>query len=611
MDAVSVRSIALAVCLAASAAGAREPLPSSPAGAGGARRRTGVAGLIKKPRLPKEDRLRTALLTSAESDEERKKFADLVNRPWNKAAAETLAQRLMTDTFQPSRTSMRRAMSISAMLIYVRTHEKPSAFQDGEESGVTVREATRVKEAFEAVDRALAAYQTQLFAPSGTGPDQYRARLRYCLGSALEKYGTPAMLVEPIWEFMGRDKKFRWDMLGVTNTLADEGTLARLIRFRDSRKWPPEDQARIEQGIKDIKWWLERAEWLAKNRPTTAAPPYVVSEQETKAMLQRLAAAKAGRCPSITICGSDGIGAAMQALSVAYTKRHTAVAVRFSPAGEMSAVSSFVLGQCQVLARLGPPSEQALRVHGPKWRALWQTRKDKPGVPEEYILPGRAAAIVVHSLNKLDSLTPAQVRAIFQGTVRDWQHLGALDAKGQADTRIRCHGLYSHTPAGALFEAKAFDKYKRVAVARKKTSAEVLAAMATDPQGIGFVSAAQLPPDAARGGIKVLALNVPDPGAPGKTVPVRPTEADILAGRYPFAQRLHVYVSPNASATTKDFVRFLVTGGRSAANAYTDVPGAVDKVFRAHGLFPPPAPASSPAGGPTRGAPGGTARPPA
>jgi ABC-type phosphate transport system substrate-binding protein len=266
------------------------------------------------------------------------------------------------------------------------------------------------------------------------------------------------------------------------------------------------------------------------------------------------------------------------------------VAIRFSPGSEIASAGQFVLGKAHLLLLDRPASEGAIRVHAEKWKALWRRRKDQPGRPEEYILPGRATAVVVHSVSKLQALTLPQVQAVFQGKIRDWKHLGALDPKVHADTRIRCYGLYAHTPAGALFEEKAFDKYKRVAVTRKKTSAQVLSALAVDPRGIGFVSAAELPPDPSKAGVKVLAITAPGPRQAGKPSATKPTAAAVLAGRYPLARRLHLYVSPGATAITRDFVKFITTGGRSAANPYTDVPGAVGKIFRAHGLLPPPEP---------------------
>jgi len=96
----------------------------------------------------------------------------------------------------------------------------------------------------------------------------------------------------------------------------------------------------------------------------------------------------------------------------------------------------------------------------------------------------------------------------------------------------------------------------------------VLAALSRDPHGIAFVDAAAAndllaaAPD--KSGIKVLSI-----GAKGKAA--SPTSANVKAGKYPICRRLTLHVSPRASRTTRDFVKFILSG-------------AADEVFTKHGL---------------------------
>ena len=89
----------------------------------------------------------------------------------------------------------------------------------------------------------------------------------------------------------------------------------------------------------------------------------------------------------------------------------------FGPA----AVSPFVAaGGKELLLLADRPSKQAMKLHGQKWNAL------APGGtgPKEYVIAGRAAAIIVNKANKLESLTLGQLQAIFGGEMDNWAMAG-------------------------------------------------------------------------------------------------------------------------------------------------------------------------------------------
>ncbi|MFP4053483.1 MAG: hypothetical protein ACLFV7_06425 [Phycisphaerae bacterium] len=75
-----------------------------------------------------------------------------------------------------------------------------------------------------------------------------------------------------------------------------------------------------------------------------------------------------------------------------------------------------------------------MEIHGEKWLALGVDEKGKPtgGGPEEHRIAGKAVGIVVNPAKKLESLTLAQVQAIFAGDVDDWSVIGAIPAGGQS-----------------------------------------------------------------------------------------------------------------------------------------------------------------------------------
>ncbi len=277
---------------------------------------------------------------------------------------------------------------------------------------------------------------------------------------------------------------------------------------------------------------------------------------------RRLALMKAGKGVAIRGVGSMGGSAVMRDLAVEYVKAEKVVQMACRPAtSELTAVGYFVNAKDRELLVLdGPISEQAMKLHGKKWDFL---------EPETHVLAsGRGIAICVNSMNKLGSLTLEQVRHLFSKKTSTWR-----DVTG-AEVKIKRYGLVGTDPAARVF-------YNRInppaACARAETrqgTQGVLAALSRDPHGIAFVDAAAandlLAAAPGKSGIKVLSI-----GAKGKAAP--PTAANVKAGKYPIAQRLTLHVSPRASQTTRDFVKFILSG-------------AADDVFTKHGLTPAPRP---------------------
>ena len=141
-----------------------------------------------------------------------------------------------------------------------------------------------------------------------------------------------------------------------------------------------------------------------------------------------------------------------------------------------------------------------------------------------------------------------------------WKNYNGVDAE------IHRYGPFTTEPAAKLFYEKVLPLSQCGQITRKKTSAEVIAALALDPQGIAFVDYTAIPKD--NKSIKVLGI-VTDKGI------VRPEPRTILDGSWPISRQLYLYVNPKASDTAKDFARFIVSG-------------ACAEVFRKHGLVPAP-----------------------
>jgi ABC-type phosphate transport system substrate-binding protein len=340
--------------------------------------------------------------------------------------------------------------------------------------------------------------------------------------------------------------------------------------------------------------------------------PYMQRQAEARV---RLDEAKTGKGVRIALVGPSGCGRFVEESANDYVRAAALVQTGFSAADtDMPAVGAFVsqIGAAkEILLLEDRPGDRALGAYGKRWNDL---------APAECMFAGRAAAVVVSAGSKLDSLTAKQVQSVFSGEAKDWQTLGT-GPTAPAAGRITRYGLPGHEQAARVFYKECLPAEKMAAVTTKKDSAEVLSAVAGDPQGIGFIDlatllsvaggpatqpavamgsygqGAKIPPGMAgilaseeaivtaakKAGVKVLAIRV---GTGASAKDVTPSAENIRTGMYPFAQRLFLYVHPKASDTAKDFAKFIATCGQSEASPYTDTVKAVAETYRKHGLIP-------------------------
>jgi len=345
----------------------------------------------------------------------------------------------------------------------------------------------------------------------------------------------------------------------------------------------------------------------------------------------RLTQLQTGKGVRMSVVGSTDGKTVIPALVTEYAKAKAVVQVNYVASdSDVSAVGTFVNGNTggtgnsgvRELLLLGDkPSPRAMEVHGKKWNSLGvdeDGKSDGTG-PVEYVVAGRAVAVVVNSTNKVESLTLGQIQAIFRGEVDDWAVIGGTElaagrpvagdaAGGKARIPIRSFGLRaggadarSSVVAGVFHsEVVAAGKIKRMVV--KKDTAEVVAAVSMDSQAIGFVDLTAIPgmgagvlagdvvvgalaDDLAAGGqsVRVLAIQM---GTGERAKFILPTADNIKNAMYPLSQRLYLYVHPQASETAKDFAKFMATCGASEASPYTDTVKAMMEAYRKHGLIP-------------------------
>lgn len=311
---------------------------------------------------------------------------------------------------------------------------------------------------------------------------------------------------------------------------------------------------------------------------------------------RRLADLSAGKGTSIASVGSIS-GTLIADLGREFVRTKALAQVQHRGMPELGAVEAFLRG-ADMLWLEAPPSAATLGVLADQWNQL---------SPKEFVVGGKAVAILTNAANPVESLTLNQVRSIFSGEIDNWKRLGGADAK------IACHALPATDPAAALFGKELLSPQNWKLTATHKTSAAVLAAVAGDANAIAMVDAVSLgdlsdsaSQPATRQAVRVLDLKV---GRPGAERIVRLTRQTVADSRYPLSQRLILYVKPKASDLAQEFVDFVASRGRSAVSPFFSVSDEFRAALGKHGLLSPPDRNESLGVGPGLGAPAPSSSP--
>lgn len=157
----------------------------------------------------------------------------------------------------------------------------------------------------------------------------------------------------------------------------------------------------------------------------------------------------------------------------------------------------------------------------------------------EYVIALDGVAVVVNAANPVRQLSIAQVRALFSGRTTDWARVG-----GTGGT-VKLYARDDKSGTTDTFKALVLGKDKIAAEARRyEDSAELSQAVASDPDGIGFIGMPYVK--------STRALAISD----GDTTAFRPTRITVATEDYPLSRRLYLYLPARASVLARKFIDF-------------------------------------------------------
>jgi phosphate transport system substrate-binding protein len=249
---------------------------------------------------------------------------------------------------------------------------------------------------------------------------------------------------------------------------------------------------------------------------------------------QRLEQLKAGKAAKVTVVGPSAAKGIVEAACLAFTRDEVAIKPAYSVAKEGDALRRLMAKEADLLVSDGALTPDALAPYA----------KELPELELRSVPLGRSGvAIVIHPANTIDSITIEQLQGVLSGNVREWW----FELPG---SRIIKRFGPPATDDGLSWLADRLKMPVRsLKLEHRRTAAEILTAVASDPQAIGVLSLSEVP--AETGGVVILPVAtaaVKD----GQGKGLRPDDDG-----YPFARTWFLHTHGRASPAARLLVERL------------------------------------------------------
>lgn len=310
-----------------------------------------------------------------------------------------------------------------------------------------------------------------------------------------------------------------------------------------------------------------------------------------RAAERRLAKVAAGKGMQIRVLGPALLEGFLNDGAVAFTHDSDAVRLMFSESGSPTvAVGKFVSNTrvADVLILEDGIDDRSLETHRGKWNGLGPNGSG----PSSHLLGGQAVALVASSTNPIESLSIAQVKAVFEGHARNWAAIADGDPLSPnpllgkvPEHELKAYGLGQTAKASRIFERLVLERRHWSGVTPIVDSSRVVAAVKNDPGALAFIDWSEV----LQGSNDVKFVPI-KPGDGNHAVATLPSRATISNGDYALSNRFIAYIHPDASASAKKFVHYLSSVGGEVACGCRDTTQVVENIFATHRIVPPPTP---------------------
>ena len=242
-----------------------------------------------------------------------------------------------------------------------------------------------------------------------------------------------------------------------------------------------------------------------------------------------LALSHAAAQQSLRIEGSNTFGEKLGPKFVrSFERANPGISVSLKRPGSGPGLAALMAGQTDVAPTSRPANRSEL------------IAAKKAGVKlRPQMIGSYGVAVIVNAANPVKNLQPAQVRGLFNGKIANWSKIRG------GDKPVNPYILDRNTGARAGFQDLAMrgDEYGAKAAALPDYEA-IIAAVAKDPDGIGYADMGKLPDN-----VRPVLIN----GEPANAVA-------IYEQVYPYANNLYLYtLEGRATPAAKKFIRYALS----------------------------------------------------
>jgi phosphate transport system substrate-binding protein len=251
------------------------------------------------------------------------------------------------------------------------------------------------------------------------------------------------------------------------------------------------------------------------------------------AALALLVTAPAWAARGITLKGSDTMVILAQRWAETYMNAHPGAVIQVTGGGSGTGIAALINGTTDICQASRPMKDDEKK----KLRDRYQTMGIEIPVAKDGL------SIYVNDANAVKSLTIAQLRDIYTGTVTSWKTLGGRDAPITLYGRENNSGTYVYFKDNVLLGRDYSPRCQTL-----PGTAAVVNAVARDANGIGYGGAAYAK------GVRECPVQK-DAGSPA----IAPSAATVRDGSYPITRFLYFYTRTKPSGPVKDFVTWVLS----------------------------------------------------
>jgi phosphate transport system substrate-binding protein len=245
------------------------------------------------------------------------------------------------------------------------------------------------------------------------------------------------------------------------------------------------------------------------------------------------AASAPGPQGTVTVKGSDTLVILAQRWAEEFMKAHPEAKIQVTGGGSGTGIAALINGTTDIAMSSRPIKDAEAR----------QVRERNPSGPVEFTVARDGITFYVHESNPVDTLSIAQLRAIYLGDFKNWKDVGGRDAPIIVYSRENSSGTYAYVKEEVL----GGEDFTERALTLPGTAA-VVNAVSLEKNGIGYGGGAYVK------GVRELKVREDPQGEA-----IAPTAENIQKGTYPLSRGLYFYLPREATGIEKAFIDYALS----------------------------------------------------